>query len=152
MLRMTLGLLAGLAIAGGAGYATEGFQRTPNTPELFVSQGPTRTPTPTRTPRPTPDHTATQEAVNVVLREWADYRATQTAVIPTVIAQAIAHLETEADPASDCDANYADACIPIVGYDLDCPEVGYQDFRVVGDDPHGFNGDPENDDIACESD
>jgi hypothetical protein len=32
---------------------------------------------------------------------------------------------------------------------LDCPNVGLKDFRVVGSDPHGFDGD--HDGIGCES-
>jgi len=33
--------------------------------------------------------------------------------------------------------------------DLDCGEIGYSNFSVVGDDPHGFDGD--RDGIGCES-
>ena len=42
-----------------------------------------------------------------------------------------------------CDASYPDVCIPPyerVG-DLDCRDVPYRRFRVVGPDPHGFDGD-----------
>lgn len=49
----------------------------------------------------------------------------------------------------DCDPNYPDVCIPPYPPDLDCGEIPYQDFRVVGDDPHGIDGD--NDGIGCES-
>lgn len=50
-----------------------------------------------------------------------------------------------------CDPNYRGACIPKyskVG-DLDCDEIPWTDFKSVGSDPHGFDGD--NDGIACES-
>ena len=47
-----------------------------------------------------------------------------------------------------CDPNYSGNCVPLVSYDLDCVGVGSY-FRVVGSDPHGFDGD--RDGIACES-
>jgi micrococcal nuclease len=47
-----------------------------------------------------------------------------------------------------CDSNYADACVPESSTDLDCGEVGARRFRVIGNDPHGFDGD--GDGIACE--
>lgn len=48
-----------------------------------------------------------------------------------------------------CDPNYSGACIPVVSYDLNCPEVGAKDFYSVGSDPHGF--DRDGDGLACES-
>ena len=33
--------------------------------------------------------------------------------------------------------------------DLDCGEILFANFRVIGDDPHGF--DRDNDGIGCES-
>jgi hypothetical protein len=51
--------------------------------------------------------------------------------------------------APSCDPNYAGACIPIVGHDLNCPDVGVKRFQSIGSDPHGF--DRDNDGIACES-
>ena len=47
-----------------------------------------------------------------------------------------------------CDANYAGACVPISGTDLDCADVGARGFQVVGADPHGFDG--NRDGQACE--
>jgi hypothetical protein len=35
------------------------------------------------------------------------------------------------------------------GADLDCDQVPYSNFKVVGSDPHGFDGD--NDGRGCES-
>jgi micrococcal nuclease len=51
---------------------------------------------------------------------------------------------------SQCDPSYPDVCIPPydrVG-DLDCADVPYSNFRVVGSDPHGFDG--EGDGLGCE--
>lgn len=49
--------------------------------------------------------------------------------------------------APKCDSNYS-GCVPIVSYDLDCPDIG---FRVIvyGSDKHGFDGD--GDGVGCES-
>jgi len=48
-----------------------------------------------------------------------------------------------------CDPSYPDVCIPPYPPDLNCGDIGYSNFRVVGNDPHGFDGD--NDGIGCES-
>jgi len=48
-----------------------------------------------------------------------------------------------------CDPSYPDVCIAPYPPDLDCGEIGYSNFRVVGSDPHGF--DRDNDGIGCES-
>ncbi|MBA2474353.1 MAG: thermonuclease family protein [Actinobacteria bacterium] len=47
-----------------------------------------------------------------------------------------------------CDPSYPDVCIPPAPPDLDCAQVGFERFRVVGRDPHGFDGD--GDGIGCE--
>ena len=49
----------------------------------------------------------------------------------------------------ECDPSYPDVCIPPYPPDLDCGEIGYSNFRVVGNDPHGF--DRDKDGIGCES-
>lgn len=48
-----------------------------------------------------------------------------------------------------CDAAYSGACIPSYPPDIDCGDVAASDFRSVGRDPHGFDGD--SDGVACES-
>ena len=53
------------------------------------------------------------------------------------------------EPTQECDPSYPDVCIPPYPPDLDCGEIGYSNFRVVGNDPHGF--DRDNDGIGCES-
>jgi len=58
--------------------------------------------------------------------------------------------EAEAPPPTSkkCDPSYPDVCIPPYPPDLDCGDVPYTNFRVVGDDPHGFDGD--GDGVGCE--
>ena len=50
---------------------------------------------------------------------------------------------------NNCDSSYPDVCIPPYPPDLDCGEIGFSNFKVVGDDPHGF--DRDNDGIGCVS-
>lgn len=51
-------------------------------------------------------------------------------------------------PAGGCDPSYPDVCIPPPPPDLDCGEIPQRGFRVVGADPHGFDGD--RDGVGCE--
>jgi endonuclease YncB( thermonuclease family) len=51
-------------------------------------------------------------------------------------------------PSGRCDPSYPDVCIPPPPPDLDCADVPYMNFRVVGADPHRFDGD--GDGIGCE--
>src|SRR5690606_16357599 len=55
---------------------------------------------------------------------------------------------TSAGP--ECDPSYPDVCIAPAPPDFDCGEIPYQQFRVIGADPHGFDGD--GDGIGCEGD
>jgi hypothetical protein len=48
-----------------------------------------------------------------------------------------------------CDPSYPDVCIAPPPPDLNCDDVPNDDIRVVGDDPHGLDGD--SDGIGCES-
>jgi micrococcal nuclease len=52
-------------------------------------------------------------------------------------------------PRSGCDPSYPGVCIPSYPPDLDCPDVPHRRFKVVGTDPHGFDGD--RDGVGCET-
>lgn len=52
-------------------------------------------------------------------------------------------------PAENCDPSYPTVCIPPPPPDLDCGDIPYRRFQVVGRDPHRFDAD--NDGIGCES-
>jgi endonuclease YncB( thermonuclease family) len=52
-------------------------------------------------------------------------------------------------PRSGCDPSYPTVCIPPYPPDLDCDDVPYDDFKVVGRDPHGFDG--NRDGVGCET-
>jgi micrococcal nuclease len=51
-------------------------------------------------------------------------------------------------PRSGCDPSYPTVCIPPYPPDLDCADVSEKRFKVVGTDPHGFDGD--RDGVGCE--
>jgi micrococcal nuclease len=51
-------------------------------------------------------------------------------------------------PPSNCDPSYPDVCIPPPPPDLNCGDVAYRRFTVVGSDPHGF--DNNKDGVGCE--
>jgi micrococcal nuclease len=52
-------------------------------------------------------------------------------------------------PAQNCDPSYPTVCIPPPPPDLDCGQIPYRRFQVVGADPHRFDGD--HDGVGCES-
>ena len=62
--------------------------------------------------------------------------------------------EAESEPAPEssvrCDPSYPDVCIPPFPPDLDCGDIPHRHFRIVGDDPHRFDG-RDQDGIGCES-
>ena len=49
----------------------------------------------------------------------------------------------------DCDSSYPDTCIPSPPPDLNCGDIPNKNFKVTGNDPHGF--DRDGDGIGCES-
>lgn len=74
----------------------------------------------------------------------------QPASAPAVVEPSRVEEVVVADaPSDECDPNYAGACIPNVGYDLNCGDVKAKDFQVLGEDRHGF--DRDKDGTACES-
>jgi hypothetical protein len=52
-------------------------------------------------------------------------------------------------PVKSCHPSYPDTCIPDPPPNLNCGDVSAHNFKVVGSDPHGFDGD--NDGIGCEN-
>jgi micrococcal nuclease len=68
------------------------------------------------------------------------------APVPAPTAEDVPEMIAESE---NCDESYPDVCIASYPPDLDCGEIRYANFRVVGSDPHGF--DRDNDGIGCES-
>jgi micrococcal nuclease len=51
-------------------------------------------------------------------------------------------------PGGRCDPSYPTVCIPPPPPDLDCADVPYTNFKVVGADPHHFDGNHNG--VGCE--
>lgn len=51
--------------------------------------------------------------------------------------------------AKHCDPSYPTICLRSGAADLDCRDIGFANFRVVGSDPHKF--DRDRDGIGCEA-
>ncbi|WP_219884641.1 excalibur calcium-binding domain-containing protein [Merismopedia glauca] len=49
---------------------------------------------------------------------------------------------------TNCDPSYPDICLTSGAADLDCKDIPYRNFRVVGSNPHRF--DRNGDGIGCE--
>ncbi len=49
----------------------------------------------------------------------------------------------------NCDPHYVGVCIPPPPPDLDCSQISYRRFKVVGGDPHNFDADKDG--IGCEN-
>lgn len=64
---------------------------------------------------------------------------------PTATAPAV----RASQPTGNCDPSYPTVCIPPPPPDLDCGEISFRRFDVVGSDPHRF--DSNHDGIGCES-
>ena len=76
-----------------------------------------------------PERAYLRNSVGTLMSSWAP----ATAVAP---------------PTPSCAPNYRGYCVPIVAYDLDCPDIGHQVY-VIGVDIHRFDGD--GDGVGCES-
>lgn len=102
---------------------------------------------------PTPAPTTAKPAPKPKAAPTAPKPTQQPAKIATVTPSARPKPTTKPSPPpapkANCDPSYPDVCIPPGPPDLNCPDVSYTDFRVVGDDPHGF--DRDGDGIGCES-
>lgn len=57
-------------------------------------------------------------------------------------------VQVQQPAAQNCDPSYPDFCLPPNIPDLDCSDIPQSNFRVVGNDPHRFDGD--GDGIGCE--
>jgi hypothetical protein len=57
-------------------------------------------------------------------------------------------LGTATSSQAACDPSYPTVCISPPPPDLDCKDIQARNFRVIGNDPHHFDGD--HDHIGCE--
>ena len=68
---------------------------------------------------------------------------------PTRAPTAISPIVPAPIPGGNCSPSYPSVCIPPPPPDLDCGDISYRRFTVMGSDPHNFDGD--HDGIGCES-
>ncbi len=73
-----------------------------------------------------------------------------TTAPPTPEPPVVVDPPTQAPAPSNCDPSYPTVCIPPPPPDLDCGDIPYRRFAVVGSDPHRFDGD--DDGVGCERD
>lgn len=78
-------------------------------------------------------------------------RTTDTARTVTTDTTETVTTETTEKPPPACHPAYRGACVPASppGGDVNCTQIPDTDFRSVGDDPYGLDG--NGDGIACES-
>lgn len=57
--------------------------------------------------------------------------------------------EIPKETGENCDKSYPDVCIAPYPPDLDCGDITFKKFRVIGSDPHRFDSDKDG--IGCES-
>ncbi len=102
---------------------------------------PTTTLEPTTTAAPATTEVPTTEVPTTEVPPAPRVVATTPTTEPEVVALA---------PTGGCDPSYPDVCIPPGPPDLDCADIPHRRFRVVGADPHRFDGN-DNDGLGCES-
>jgi len=83
---------------------------------------------------------------------WAQKYGCKTSVnipadAPKVIPKEIPDNSDDKD-SKNCDLSYPDVCILPYPPDLNCGDISYKNFRVIGSDPHRFDGDKDG--IGCE--
>nr|WP_297805709.1 hypothetical protein [Tepidiforma sp.] len=110
------------------------------TPTATPTATPSATPTPTRIPTASPTPTPSPRATPT---------PTATPTTPPTPTPRPALPTPTATRRANCDPSYPDVCIPPYPPDLDCGDIPFRRFRVVGADPHGF--DRDRDGIGCES-
>lgn len=74
---------------------------------------------------------------------------TTAAVTPPPAPTPLPAPQPTARPEQQCDPSHPTVCIPPPPPDLDCGDIPYRNFQVVGNDPHRF--DRDHDGIGCES-
>lgn len=69
--------------------------------------------------------------------------------IPIAFFSGIPTIYATTEDNGDCDSSYPDTCIPSPPPDLNCGDIPNKNFKVTGNDPHGF--DRDGDGRGCES-
>jgi hypothetical protein len=156
MQRRALGLLSfvfvcGLAGCGGTGTVAAGPPEAPAAADIVPA--PDLEPATTAVPITAAPTTAAPVTAAPTTKAPPATPAPTTAPRPTTPPTTAAPVPvpvTAVAAAGGCDPSYPGVCIPPGPPDLDCPDVPFARFTVIGADPHGFDGN-DNDGIGCES-
>lgn len=127
---------------------------TPDANALPITATPTLTPIPAPTqeparPSPDPSSTPTPAPTPTPTSTPAATPTPSPTASPTATLAPTPRPTTTADPRAGCDPSYPTVCIPPPPPDLDCGDIPYRRFQVIGSDPHRFDGDKDG--IGCES-
>ena len=139
---------ASVAMAGVAGAQSPDPSdgTPPDTTETTLPADPDGDPdedVPTTTESTTTTSTTTAPATTTTTS------TASTTVAPAVVEDAPPPAEVAGLQQDGCHPSYDGACVPVGGGDVNCPSVPVKDFKVVGPDVYGLDGD--NDGLACES-
>jgi hypothetical protein len=109
-------------------------------------------------PEPPAPEVTTAPTTEVPTTEAPHPTAAPTTAAPRVVpTPPVTEPEPEPEPVQTvvaeatgaCDPSYPGVCIPPGPPDLDCPQIAFRRFTVVGADPHRFDAD--GDGVGCES-
>jgi hypothetical protein len=150
------GAIVGVALiaTGGIGGGSNNADVAP----LFSAPSTAAIATTTTTEAPTTTTTTAAPTTTTAAPTTTTTRAPTTTVAPTTTTRAPttttttttrAPTTTTTESRAGCHSSYPTVCIPPPPPDLDCGEISFRRFKVVGSDPHGFDGD--GDGIGCES-
>jgi hypothetical protein len=69
-------------------------------------------------------------------------------IVPILTSENTDLVSNNSPQSSQCHPSYPDICIPPPPPDLNCSDIPYRRFKVIGSDPHGL--DRDQDGIGCE--
>ena len=144
-------LACGLAGCGGTAPTPLAAAGPAGAPPIEAPAPPPTTSEATTPPSSIPPVVTTEVApVTAPPATRAPATTTPPLVLPTVPPTVpIAPLVAETPAAAGCDPSYPGVCIPPGPPDLDCGDISYRRFAVVGADAHRFDADADG--IGCES-
>jgi len=115
-------------------------------PSTITTEPTTTSPPPTSPPATSPPATAppatSPPATPATTPRPPPVVATPAATVPPAVVD-------EPAVSGACDPSYPGVCIPPGPPDLDCPDIAFRRFAVVGADAHRFDADADG--IGCES-
>ncbi|CAD5984140.1 excalibur calcium-binding domain-containing protein [Planktothrix agardhii] len=78
----------------------------------------------------------------------SDLQRIDNRIVPIITPENTDLVSNNSPQSSPCHPSYPDICIPPPPPDLNCSDIPYRRFKVIGSDPHGL--DRDQDGIGCE--